>query len=472
MELSRRGFLAAGVGGAATVGLAACSSTHSGTNGGGGSSASVAASTTAGSSAAPTSGATGAPAGSTTKNLANVKGNLTFGFWGGSPGELAGFNYAKKKFEAAHPGTTITLKVSPYDGFFAGIDRGIQSGKAPDVFRVDYTTIGKYSAKGTLLDLSPYFDATAAAAFLPALWDAIKYNGVPYGVPHQTDTTCIVYNKAAFATAGITAVPDKLADAWTWEEFSAVATKLRKTLPDKKFPFAYDWTQAGAYRWSSWLYQAGGSLLTPDLKKVALPSAPAKKAMDFTKSFFTNKWVPVTNTIKTSVYSDNFFLNQTVPMTFIGDFLVPELADKKAGYKGGAWAATFMPHDVKAAADLGGNAIVVNKSTKSPDLAAAFLQFLVKEDTMKYFCEQAIELPTLKTLATANLNYALRPDVVKVCAQQAATISDTVVKESTIGAFASINAVLQDQLELGFHSQSSDQTIQRIASGISKALSI
>lgn len=467
MELSRRGFLATGIGGAAAVGLAACSSTHSGGTSGGDTSSSAPSAATG---SATTSGGA-APAPSTKKSAAPVKGNLTFAFWGGSTGELAGFNYVKKKFEAANPGTTITLKVSPYDGFFSGIDRGIQSGKAPDVFRVDYTTIGKYSAKGTLLDLSPYFDASDSAKFLPALWDAVKYNGVPHGVPHQTDTTCVVYNKAAFATAGITSVPATLADAWTWEEFSQVATKLRKTLPDKKFPFAYDWTQAGAYRWSSWLYQAGGSLLSPDLKKVALPSAAATKAMDYTKSFFTNKWVPVTNTIKTSVYSDNFFLNQTVPMTFIGDFLVPELADKKVGYKGGDWGATFLPHDVKAAADLGGNAIVATKTTKNPDLAAAFLRFLVTEDAMKYFCEQAIELPTLKSLATANLNYAYRPDVVKVCAQQAATISDTVVKESTVGSFASINAVLQDQLELAFHNQSSDQTIQRIASGITKALS-
>ena len=465
MELSRRGFLAAGLGGAAAVGLSACSSTHSGTA----STSSSGTGTGTGGAATPTTGGTAAGA-TSTKSSGTLKGNVTFAFWGGNPGETAGFTYAKKKFEAAHPGTTVTLKVSPYDGFFSGIDRGIQSGKAPDIFRVDYTTIGKYSAKGTLLDLSPYLDASDSGKFLPALWEAIKYNGVPYGVPHQTDTTCIVYNKAAFATAGITSVPAKLADAWTWDEFSAVAAKLRKTLPAKKFPFAYDWTQAGAYRWSSWLYQAGGSLLTPDLKKVALPSPAAKKAMDYTKSFFTNKWVPTTNTVKTSVYSDNFFLNQTVAMSFIGDFLVPELADKKSGYKGGAWGATFMPHDVKAAADLGGNAIVATKSTKNPELAAAFLKFLVEEDSMKYFCEQAIELPTLKSLATANLTYVARPDVVKVCAEQAATISDTVVRESTVGSFASINTLLQDQLELAFHGQSSDTTLQRIASGITKAL--
>ena len=388
---------------------------------------------------------------------------------GGSVSETKAWQAIKQKFEAANPGATVTVKVVPYDGFFSGIDRGIQSGKAPDLFRVDYTTIGKYSSKGVLLDVTPYFTAAEVGGFLPALWDAIKYNGVPYGVPHQTDTSAIMYDKAALASAGITSVPDTLANAWSWEEFSGVAQKLRATLPAKKFPFAYDWTQAGAFRWLSWLYMAGGTLLSDDLKKVAIPSAQATKALEFTKSFFDKKWVPANNTIKTSVYSDNFFLNQTVPMSFVGDFLVPELGDKKDGYKGD-WAATFMPRDVAAAADLGGNAIVARKDTKSPDLAGAFLRFLVSEDAMKYFCEQAVELPTLKSLASEQLNYAFRPDVVAVCAQQATTISDRIVKESTVPAFASINTVLQDQLELAFHGQSTDKTLSAIAAKVGQSL--
>jgi multiple sugar transport system substrate-binding protein len=458
MTVTRRNFLAGSAGGAALLGLAACSSVHSGTN---------ADSTAAGSggAAAPTPSDAGSKA-----NLGKVSGELTFAFWGGSAGETAGFTNAKKKFEAANPGAKINLKIAPYDSFFSGIDRGIQSGNAPDIFRVDYTTIGKYSKAGVLLDVSPYFSASEVDNFLPALWEAIKYNGVPYGIPHQTDTTCIVYNKKAFSDAGITSVPDSLQNAWSWDEFAAVSAKLRKSLPANKFPFAYDWTQAGAFRWLSFLYQAGGTLLTSDLSKCALPSDAGTKALDFTKSFFDKKWVPANNTIKTSVYSDNFFLNQTVPMTFIGDFLVPELADPKTGYKGGDWGATYMPQDKAAASDLGGNAIVALKSTKNPDLAGAFLKFLASEDIMKYFCEQAVELPTLKTLASSSLNYAYRPDVVKICAEQATTISDTVVKECTTSSFATINTILQDQLELAFHGQSTSATLGSIATKVNQAL--
>jgi multiple sugar transport system substrate-binding protein len=419
----------------------------------------------------PTSATGSASSAGAKASTGPVKGTLTFAFWGGSTGETKGFTYLKDKFEAANPGATVQLKVVPYDGFFAGIDRGLQAGNAPDVWRVDYTNIGKYSSKGTLLDMTPYFTDAEIGEFLPALWDAVKYQGKAYGVPHQTDTTAIVYDKDALKAAGITTVPDTLDNAWSWDEFGQVAGKLRSSLGADKFPFAYAWTRAGAYRWLSWLYQAGGSLLTPQLDKAAIPSAEATKALDFTKSFFANKWVPASNTIKGSRYSDEFFVAKTVPMAFVGDFLVPTLADPKSGYKGD-WGVTFMPRDKGAASDLGGNALVANKATKNADLAAAFLKFAASEDMMKYFCEQAIELPTRKTLASAgaNLQYATKPELVKYWAQQATTVSEQVVKESTVPAFNTVNTVLQDQLEAAFTGgQPTDQTLQKIADGVNAA---
>lgn len=414
---------------------------------------------------APSSAAAGSKA-----DIGEVAGTLRFAFWGGSDGENTGFARAKKGFEARHPKATIELQTLPYDGFFSGIDRGILSKTAPDVFRVDYTSIGKYTSHGVLLDMTPYLTAAESSAFLPALYDAVRFEGRTYGVPHQTDTTAIAFSRAALDEAGIGAVPDRLDDAWTWDEFAAISTKLRKTLPDAKYPFAYDWTAAGAYRWASFLYQAGGSLLTPSLRHSAVDSDAGRKAMAFTQRFFDERWVPANNTIKTTVYSDNFFLNQTVAMTFIGDFLVPELADTANGYQGGEWATTYMPRDRAAASDLGGNAIVATRDTTNPELAAAFLKFLVEEDQMRDFCQRANELPTLQSLASTDLDYAVRPDVMDVFTQQATTITETAVRETVVPGFASVNTALQDQLELAFHGRSADAAIKSIDAAVDQAV--
>ena len=147
MSLNRRSFLSAGAGAAALAGLTACSSVRSGV---------TSASESTGSSEDQGS----------KSDLGKQTGTLSFAFWGGSDGETAGFTNAKNKFEAANPGAKIELKVVPFDGFFAGIDRGLQSNTAPDVFRVDYTTIGKYSSKDVLLDMTPYFTPDEVDAFL------------------------------------------------------------------------------------------------------------------------------------------------------------------------------------------------------------------------------------------------------------------------------------------------------------------
>lgn len=445
MDVTRRSLLGGVLGAGALLGAAGCAGPKPGTADAGTASAGAKAS------------------------LGKVTGTLTFAFWGGSDGETKGFTYVKEKFEAANPGATVQLKVVPYDGFFAGIDRGLQAGNAPDIFRVDYTNIGKYSSKNVLLDMSPYFTQSEIGEFLKPFWDAVTYQGRPYGVPHQTDTTAIVYDVDALKAAGVTTVPDSLDSAWTWEEFSDVAGKLRGKLPAAQFPFAYDWTRAGAFRWLSWLYQAGGSLLTGDLTKAAVPSAEATKALDFTKSFFTQKWVPATNNIKGSRYPDEFFVARTVPMAFVGDFLVPTIANPKTGYKG-TWGATYMPRDKAAASDLGGNALVASKATKNADLAAAFLTFAASEDMMKYFCEQAIELPTRGSLAQSNLDFATRPELMKVFSQQATTVGEKVVKESTVPAFNTVNTLLQDQLEAAFGGQATADTLQKIADGVNTAL--
>lgn len=444
-QLSRRSLLVGALGIAAASGLSGC---------------------VANNGPQPSTAAPGSKA-----DIGEVAGTIRFAFWGGSDGENAGFAKVKKDFEARHPKATVELQTLPYDGFFSGIDRGILSRTAPDVFRVDYTSIGKYTSHGVLLDLTPYLTTAESAAFLPALYDAVRFEGRTYGVPHQTDTSAIAFSTKALEAAGITSVPDRLDDAWTWEEFTTVAQKLRKSLPDDKYPFAYDWTAAGAYRWASFLYQAGGSLLTPSLRHSAVDSDAGRKAMAFTQRFFDERWVPANNSIKTTVYSDNFFLNQTVAMTFIGDFLVPELADGTNGYQGGEWATTYMPRDRAAASDLGGNAVVATRDTQNPELAAAFLKFLVEEDQMRDFCQQANELPTLQSLSETSLDYAVRPDVMGVFTQQATTITETAVRETVVPGFASINTALQDQLELAFHGRGTDASIRAIDAAVEQAVS-
>jgi ABC-type glycerol-3-phosphate transport system substrate-binding protein len=157
-------------------------------------------------------------------------------------------------------------------------------------------------------------------------------------------------------------------------------------------------------------------------------------------------------------------------MAFVGDFLLPDLMSRVKAFEFGA---TYLPKGTGgAAADLGGNAVVVNAESKDPDTAAAFAKFLVTAENMKLFCEQTTVLPTRKDLAGQKLGYAVRPDLMPVYQQQATAMPPDLVKLVTLPGFSGVNDALVQQLETYFTGgQAADQTISALTQAVQKALS-
>ncbi|KQO96998.1 ABC transporter substrate-binding protein [Leifsonia sp. Leaf264] len=397
----------------------------------------------------------------------SASGDITFTTWA-SESEEGAFKDLIKKFEAEHDGAKVKLNVVPYDQMFSNIDAQLSSGDAPDVFRVDYGNLGVYSSQDQLLDLSPYVSDDESKAFVPAMWEAVSYDGKPYGVPHQTDVSALLVNKDMLKAAGIdpATLPTSQDDAWTWEQFGDVAAKLRASLPADKYPFVYNWQLGGAPRWLSWLFQADGALLEKDGKTPAIDSAAGEKALDFTKNFFDKGWVPPTSSTKASTYADSLFAEGTTAMAFIGSFLVPDMDY----FNKFDWTSVPMPRDERGATDLGGNALVATKATKNPELASEFLKFMVQADSMSAFCAVTNELPTRTDLAGDAITFAVRPDVMPVFVEQATTIEPSDVKQLTTPAMAAISTALQDQLEAAFTGgQSTEDTLANLTAAIKEA---
>ena len=392
---------------------------------------------------------------------------ITFTTWA-STAEQKAFQQVVANFEAATKGVKVNLNVVPYAQMFQGIDARLQAGDAPDMFRVTYTNLGIYSSKNVLLDMSHHVDSAFIDQFQPAYWSAISYKGTPYGVPHQTDTTMLLLNTDMLASAGVKSVPSTLSGAWTWDEFLAVAKQLQAKLPAGHYPFMYDWAQTGAFRWLSWLFEAGGNLLESNLKTPTINSAAGVKALEFTQSFFTEKLVPRDTSTGNATYPDSLFPAKTVAMAFAGDFLLP--GDIVGGAKF-PFSATYQPREVMASSDLGGNGIVATNQTKSAEATAEFLQFLVSRNSQKLFCEQACELPTRKDLVGVPLNWAVRPDLMNMFVKEATVLTPFQVDQVTIPAFGSINSTLTTQLDAAFvGGQSAKTTLSNIASAVSTAV--
>jgi multiple sugar transport system substrate-binding protein len=393
-------------------------------------------------------------------------GELRFQTWATTSGEQKGFRGLVERYEKKNPDASIKLEIVPGEQQLAKLDTRLAAGEGPDLARLQYQAIGRYSSEGALVDLSEYLGEGEAEAFTPAFWQAVQYEGAPYALPHHTDTFAVFYNTDVFGEVGIE-VPGSLDESWTWDEFMQVAGQIKDS-GAADYPFAMNWqTPGAAYRWMSFLYQHGGRLLNEDLSGPAIDSPEGIETIAWNQGWFQDDMVPPSTSIKSSEAIENLFSNGTIAMMLQGDWLMPYLEDNMQA----DWDVTYMIRDAEMASDMGGNVVAVTRDSQDPELAADFVNFVASEEQMAQFCVDAQFIPVRKSLVEQGLDYTLRPEDMQVFVEQSSTVPTEMAREQTLPAFNKINQVLADELELAFKSgQSPETTAKNISSGIEEAL--
>ena len=185
-----------------------------------------------------------------------------------------------KQFNATHPNITVTPQ------FYGNSDYALQKvlaaiagGKPPDISYLYGSWAANIATNPTTVNLAPYIQKDPSwnwNDFWLAARNVTTVNGKIIGVPALIDNLALVYNKKLFAQAGIPLPTPN----WTWNDFENAALKL--TDPSKKqFGWAYvnDASEDTVWRFWAMLWQAGGSILSPDGKQAAFNSAAGLKAM-------------------------------------------------------------------------------------------------------------------------------------------------------------------------------------------------
>ena len=209
-------------------------------------------------------------------------GGSTITVWHGYTDVEAGaITAAVAEWNAQHPGTPVDLV---FDG---GNDSALQktvasaiAGKLPDVAYEYGSSVAQLSRQPRLVDLThevagngwnwdDFFPSERAAATTP--------DGKVVGVPALVDNLALVYDKKAFAAAGI---PEPT-DTWSWQQFRAAAKQLSDP-GDGRFGWAYvnDGSEDTVWRWLAMLWQAGGDLLDSSNTHAAFDSDAGRAALD------------------------------------------------------------------------------------------------------------------------------------------------------------------------------------------------
>ncbi len=393
----------------------------------------------------------------------NAEANLVLSSWQ-IPTDIVTYKKFAAEYTKTHPKVKIKVQETPGGDFNQWFTTQLAGGGAPDIIRITWQQFGRYAQNGGLVAMNDYLPAGYGKDFGDTFWKAAQYKGKTFGIPQHTDTFATYYRTELFKNAGIS-VPGGLAQAWTWDQFMTVADQVKKATGKYALTYGFGGVPT-AYRWLPFLYMHGGSLFEADGKTPAIDNTAGVEAIAWFQNLYNGGYLPKSNTIKGSADAStiNAFVTGQAGMMIYGDWLMSDVAK---GLKQDQWDVTYMPRDVSAASDLGGNLLSVTKDAQNPAVAADFIQFICSKANMKYFCEHDLFLPVRTSLTGSDLSFASQQSQMALFSKQATTVPADMAAIETGPLFNPINQVLADQLDLCFTGQKSPQaTAKAIAQGV------
>jgi multiple sugar transport system substrate-binding protein len=170
-------------------------------------------------------------------------------------------------------GVDLRIEFQPWESRQESLGAAMMAGSGPDVVLLQPDMIPQYVGQKAL---QPVDDVLAGSGrpYAPSVVSALRVEGQPYGVPLYQTVTTTVYNRKAFAEAGITKLPE------TWDEVKAAAPKLAAHgIP--VLDYAGSTEETLNLTFYPLLWQAGGSVFSADGKKSAFASAAGVDALRF-----------------------------------------------------------------------------------------------------------------------------------------------------------------------------------------------
>ncbi|MFN8420539.1 MAG: ABC transporter substrate-binding protein [Anaerolineae bacterium] len=221
-----------------------------------------------------------------------------------------------------------------------------------------------------LVALNDYIEKSAVdlSDFYASQLGVVRYDDTYYGLPVSTNNLELFYNKDLFTAAGLD--PDK--PPTTWDELESMAKQCAK--PEEGIGGMELYTEPGeglTWQYQVYLWQAGGSFLSDDLKSAAFNSEAGAKALQF--------WVDMLQNGAAPQSPWGLFGQGKGCMVMDGSWMVGIWA-KDAAFQ---WGTALMPipTDGKAATNMGGEHLILFQSDAERQQAAwNFVNWLTSTD--------------------------------------------------------------------------------------------
>lgn len=296
----------------------------------------------------------------------NEQDENTLTFWAYEPQSLEDRNAYNDLIDKFEEENDVVVRVSwiPKDSYNQRLNTAIVNGKSPDIAYLDQPLTATYENNDQLLDLTDYLnnsDVLSKDDFFAAALETVEIDGAYYGLPLTVGTTVLLYNKDYI---------DYPEDITSWDKWLQTATD-NSSSSIAAFSGVGNGGYAGWY-FGGFLKSAGGDLMNDDLSKVTFNSEAGIKASMLLKNLYDLSPIDI-------VSSTSAFGNGNVLFKLAGGSDVDSLRTNFPNLNFGAMLIPPATEGGTSYSNIGGDNVVIFKSSNNQDLAFSFLEYLSNE---------------------------------------------------------------------------------------------
>lgn len=330
------------------------------------------------------------------------------------------------EFRREHPGIGITAQYLPTgDGLIQKLVSAMRSGTAPDIAWVHSDFLDKLVEAHAIYPMREFTEgprgltADELGDFFPQLLEACTIRDTLFALPMEATSLALFYNRDLFREAGL----DPNRPPATWDELgTAVRALTRDRDADGRtdvygffvpvFPASGELNIWMNLQWMPFLWQAGGTEMTGDRKRVLWNSGAGVKALSLWKELYD-----AMDFRTFGIQHDIGFASGRLAMIMDGPWDLPRFRTMQAG----AWSVAPLPAGPAGSATyIAGEQLVIFRQSKIPDEAWAFLRWVTEPRIQARFSQTSGYLPVRRSVLDMKeyQEFLKRDDAMRVFVEQ------------------------------------------------------
>ncbi|TDO94044.1 carbohydrate ABC transporter substrate-binding protein (CUT1 family) [Halanaerobium saccharolyticum] len=302
-----------------------------------------------------------------------------------APGTNA-LRWAVDEWNGSHEDVKINHRYIPFADFKREVTKAITTNTVPDIIFVDNPDHAQYAAMGALADITEYVEEWGQAdKYFDGPWNSTMYEGKNYGIPQNSNTIVLFYNKDMVEAAGLEGPPE------TWADFREYAEKLTSKEDNVRgLSMCLRKAEDGVFQFLPFLQMGGG-----DIYNLDAPEAAA--GLKMLSDMYQNGWVTPESINFDQSSAMGVFASQNSAMTITGPWDLSQLKDVDFN-----WDVALLPYKedvgIRASA-LGGENFAIMKGADNVEEAWEFIRWTQRRDFVEQMYIKGGRLPSRSDVA-------------------------------------------------------------------------